>query len=233
MIKMKYRWLLFDADGTLFDYDNAEYSALKQTSKFFGIKFSSAYHLKYRQINNSLFKKLEKGLVTPAELRTQRFKRLFAEFDIDLEIDSFSRMYLNHLSKNSMLIPGALDTIQALHPAFKMLVVTNGLAEVQRPRFEKSSLSPYFVDILISEDIGAAKPANEFFEAAFKKMGAPDKDKVIIIGDSLTSDMAGGLHFGIDTCWFNPWQTKNDVNLDITYEIKKLPKLIDIVNGDV
>ncbi len=228
---MKYKWLLFDADDTLFDYDKAELFALKNTLEHFGIEYSSACHLKYKQINKKLFTDLEQGLITSIELRTKRFKLLFSEFDINLEVETFSQTYLGNLSKSSMLIPGALDTIRTLHPKFKMFIVTNGISDVQRSRFNNSDIKQYFRDILISDEIGAAKPARKFFDVIYKMIGEPDKSEIMIIGDSLTSDMTGGINFEIDTCWYNPHQAKNVNNLNISYEINTLDELIKIVKS--
>jgi YjjG family noncanonical pyrimidine nucleotidase len=227
---MKYKCLLFDADGTLFDYDNAEFTALKTAFDEFGKKCSAACHLKYNQINNALFKDLEKGLITSSELRIKRFEILFSEFDISLDPEAFSRKYLICLSENTTLLPGALDTVRALHEKFKMFIVTNGIGGVQRPRFNRSDIRPYFIDILISDEIGVAKPAREYFDVIFKMMGDPNTDEVLIIGDSLTSDMTGGINYGIDTCWFNPSRKRNENNLEVTYEIDMLEQILEIVN---
>ena len=131
-----------------------------------------------------------------------------------------------------MLLPGAAETIHKLHPDHKMLIVTNGIADVQRPRFDNSEIKRYFENIIISDEIGAAKPAAEFFDIAFKAMGEPDKKDVMIIGDSLTSDMAGGIKYGIDTCWYNPNKTQNTTSMNITYEIFELYELFKIVKTD-
>ena len=110
-----------------------------------------------------------------------------------------------------------------------MLIVTNGIADVQRPRFDNSEIKRYFEDIIISDEIGTAKPATDFFDIAFKAMGEPDKKDVMIIGDSLTSDMAGGIKYGIYTCWYNPNNTQSTTNINITYEISELNELLKIV----
>ena len=195
----------------------------------FDINYFSAFHNRFKEINIELFSSLEQGLITSTELKTKRFKLLFSEFKINQEVEVFSKIYLRNLSKGSMLIPGTLDTIRALHPEFKMFIVTNGMSEVQRPRFDNSEINQYFIDILISDEIGVAKPAKEFFDVIFRRIGEPNKSDIIIIGDSLTSDMAGGINFGIDTCWFNPHHIKNKNNINISYEINKLHELIKIV----
>jgi putative hydrolase of the HAD superfamily len=181
------------------------------------------------QINSGLFKDLEQGLITSKELRTKRFKVLFSEFDLGVDIESFSQKYLTHLAQGSMLLPGALDTVRSLYPEYKLLLVTNGIGDVQRVRFKHSELRPYFKDIIISEEFGAVKPSLEFFNAVFKIMGNPEKSEVLMIGDSLTADMAGGIHYGIDTCWFNPHKFKNENNLKISYEICELQEVLEIV----
>jgi 2-haloacid dehalogenase len=230
-MEMKYKWLLFDADGTLFDFNKAELFALKKTLEYFKFNYFSALHNRFKEINNELFSSLEQGSMTSNKLRTERFKILFSEFDINLESETFSERYLRNLSKNSMLIPETLDTIRTLHPEFKMFIVTNGFGDVQRSRFYNSDINQYFIDILISDEIGVAKPAKEFFDVIFKMIGAPSKEGIMIIGDSLTSDITGGINFGIDTCWFNPHKLKNENNLDISYEISKLHELIKIVKS--
>ena len=210
---MKYKWLLFDADGTLFDYDKAELGALKRTFEDSGINCSDFCHQRYRQINIGLFKDIEMGLISSIELRIKRFELLFSEFDIDLDVEKFSEKYLWNLSKNSMLLPGALETIRNLYPKYKMLLVTNGIAEVQRQRFDSSGIKKYFANIIISDEAGFAKPATEFFDFSFKTMGEPNKKNVMIIGDSLTSDMTGGENYGICTCWYNPNKILNESNI--------------------
>ncbi|MGA1823987.1 MAG: YjjG family noncanonical pyrimidine nucleotidase [bacterium] len=227
---MKYTWLLFDADGTLFDYDKAESDALQKTCEESGIDFSNFLHQRYREINFGIYKDYEMGLTSSHALRIKRFKRLFYELGLDPDITKFSEHYLVNLSKNSMLIDGALETIRALYPFYKMLLVTNGIADVQRPRFGNSAISRYFTDIIISDEIGFPKPAAQFFDSALQKIGDPSKKNVLIIGDTLTSDMAGGENSGIDTCWYNPHRAINDSNIKISYEIFELQELIGILN---
>ena len=128
-----------------------------------------------------------------------------------------------------MLIDGVLEVISKLSPFYKMLLVTNGIADVQRPRMEKSEIIKYFEGVVISDEIGFAKPSTEFFDVAFSQMGNPPKKDVIIIGDSFTSDMEGGINYGIDTCWYNRNKNKNEFSLNITYEIFDLDSLLKIV----
>ncbi len=223
------KWLLFDADDTLFDYNKAESSALNKTFEEKGLCCTEACHSGYRKINFRLFSELEKGLISSGILRVKRFELLFREFDIHLSAEEFSKRYLHNLADNSILIEGVLPVIRKLSPFYRMLIVTNGIADVQRPRLERSEIIKYFEGIMISEEIGYAKPASEFFDAVFKRMDNPSKKDVMIIGDSLTSDMAGGINYGIDTCWFNLNSIKNENNLKITHEINEPGELLEIL----
>ncbi len=226
---MKYKWLLFDADGTLYDYDAAEAMALCESLKFYDIDFTSECHMRYRQINSQLFKEYEQGVMASSRLRVKRFELLFEEYDIELDAHVFANLYLSKLSSCSILIPGALDIIRKLGNDYQMAIVTNGIADVQRKRFDKSEIKQYFSRVIISDEIGVAKPDGRFFDAAFMAIGYPDKKDVIIIGDSLTSDIAGGINYGIDTCWFNPLKASNKDNVKMTYEITALSELAGVL----
>ncbi len=226
---MKYKWLLFDADGTLYDYDSAESEAFQTTLIQFGLLSTPCQLGFYREINHKLFQELEKGQITSKDLRTRRFEILFSKLNVDMDINKISDQYLINLSKCSQLIPGASDTVRALHSDFNMIIISNGIPDVQIPRFDNSEIRPYFSDIILSDDIGVAKPGKEIFEYAFKKMGYPEKEEVMLIGDSLSADMAGGFNFDIDTCWYNPNKEKNTLDFSITHEIHKLDELVPLL----
>ena len=126
-------------------------------------------------------------------------------------------------------MPGAIETVKALYSKCKLLIITNGIGEVQRSRFNASELKSYFDDVVISDEVGAAKPSKEIFDIAFEKMNMPAKKETLIVGDSLTSDMYGGVNFGIDTCWYNPLGIQNDQDFEVTYEIQNLEQVINLV----
>ena len=226
---MKYRWILFDADGTLFDYDSAESFAFKTTLESHDYDATPDSLKMYRRINSRLFRELEMGQIKAKELRTKRFKLLFSQLNFKIDVNEFSHQYLGNLSKASRLLPGALETVTALYSKCKLLIITNGIGEVQRSRFNASELKPYFEDIIISDEVGAAKPSKEIFDIVFEKMNMPAKKETLIVGDSLTSDMSGGVNFGIDTCWYNPLGMNNDQDLLVTYEIQNLEQVIKFV----
>ncbi len=226
---MQYEWLIFDADGTLFDFDRAEETALRQTFESLGIPFEPDYRVVYRRINQELWLELELGRVTPSVLRILRFERLFAELGIAESAGKFNAKYLLHLADAAELIEGARKVVRQLHTRYHLAIITNGLREVQERRLARSPLKDYFPVFVISEIVGAAKPQPAIFEAAFEAMGQPPKERVLLIGDSLTSDIQGGNNFGIDTCWFNPARVPRPIEAHCTYEIVKLVELLDFL----
>jgi 2-haloacid dehalogenase len=224
-----YTWLLLDADGTLFDYDKAETSALKRTFEAFGHPFKREYVEVYRHINAGIWRAFERGEITPQVIRVRRFELLFDEIPVQSDPVAFSQSYLKHLGEGTFLIDGAVETVRALHGQVGLVVITNGLKEVQRPRLARSALGGFFADLVISEEIGASKPHPGIFDEAFARMGHPPKEQVLIVGDSLTSDIQGGSDYGIDTCWFNPAGRPRDLAVEIRYEIRHLSELLPIV----
>ncbi len=228
---MKYKWLLFDADGTLFDYDRAEGAALQDTFQSLGLSYDERYARVYRQINSDIWLDFEEGRISQRRLRTKRFELLFDAFQIDCDAAVFSPRYLESLASYADLVDGAGDVVRELHGQARLLLITNGLSDVQRSRFARSTVMQYFADVVISEEVGAAKPDPEIFDVAFAKMGHPEKGDVLIVGDSLTSDIKGGNLYGIDTCWFNPGRRPRDPNVRIRYEIGELKELLNIL-GD-
>jgi YjjG family noncanonical pyrimidine nucleotidase len=228
---MKYERLLFDADGTLFDYDKAEAVSLESAFGQAGFSFKKKYSKLYRQINGQIWQDFEKGLISQDRLRIKRFELLFDAVKLKTDPWEFSKKYLESLSKCTYLLEDAEEVVSLLSKKAGLILLTNGLKDVQRSRWSKSVISRYFTDILISEEVGAAKPDRKMFDEAFNRMNNPDKEKVLMVGDGLTSDIKGGMDYGIDTCWFNPLELPRDPDIEIGYEIKHLRELLGIV-GD-
>jgi 2-haloacid dehalogenase len=224
-----YTWLLFDADNTLFDYTKAEDSALGETFNSFSYKYHSGILERYQQINHQMWEKFEQGQIAAADLRWKRFQILLDEIGIKLDSEKFSNRYLKGLAKAVDLIPGAMKALEILADQYHMALVTNGLSDVQHSRLKLSGIGSFFEKIFISEELGAPKPEIRFFDAVFREIGNPPKNCVLIIGDSLSSDIRGGIQYGIDTCWFNP---RGDIsNLPVTFEIDSYEKLIELLTG--
>jgi 2-haloacid dehalogenase len=226
---MKYKYLLFDLDGTLFDYDDAELKALKQTFFDFGIKYRDTYLGVYQQINHDIWRDFEAGKISQEKLKTERFSKLAAALEMDFNSFEFSHTYLQNLSKGTKLIKGAEKIVRYLSGKAKLVLITNGLTAVQKPRIRHSSIGYYFEHIVISEEIGCAKPEKNIFDHTFMLLGDPDKNEVLIIGDSLTSDITGGSNYGIATCLFNPENLPHNSHPEPDFEIQRLTELIPIL----
>ncbi len=226
---MKYKWLLFDADGTLFDYDKAESVQLEKTFRQVLGRYEPGYLETYRRVNQQVWREFEMGQISQAVLRVKRFALLFEALKIEADPAAFSARYLKNLGEGTDLIEGALETVQALHGRAGLVVITNGLKEVQTARLARSSIGGYFAHVVISEEVGVAKPDRGIFDAAFDRMHGPRKEEVLIVGDGLSSDIQGGHDYGIDTCWFNPGRKARALDLPIRYEIAHLSDLLAIV----
>jgi putative hydrolase of the HAD superfamily len=224
----KYQYLLFDLDGTLFDYDKGEKKALEATFVEFNIRFQPEFLEIYRNLNAILWEKYEQGSISQEALKVERFLQLAEKTNSHYEAVIFSKRYLTNLSKSAHMIPDAERVISTLSKTHKIFLITNGLSIVQRPRIKASQLSQYIEAIFISGEIGAAKPEKEIFDYAFQQMNQPAKENVIIIGDSLSSDITGGNRYGIDTCWFNPQGKEKPASTNVTFEIQALSQLLTL-----
>ena len=224
-----YCWLLFDADGTLFDYDRAETFALRQSFTQIDAPFDADCQAKYRAINHQIWQHFEQGKITAERLKSRRFELLFETLGLDVNAQAFSDRYLSNLSQATFLMQGAEEIVKKLSKAYHIAMITNGLTKVQRPRFRNSMISAYIEATIISEEVGVAKPDPKIFDIAFEQMQYPNRDVVLIIGDSLTSDMQGGQNYGIDTCWFNPENVSNRTAIVPTFEIQHLSELLAIL----
>ncbi len=226
---MKYAWLLRDADGTLFDFDKAETDALAETFAEAGLPLTPDHAERYRQFNQQVWREFERGETTAEGLRTRRFRLLFDAIGLTADLTAISERYLYHLSNQPHLIDGALEVVVELCRRCRLAVLTNGLKAVQRPRMMRSAIQTYISELIVSEEVGAAKPGAAIFDAAFARMGQPARSEVLMIGDSLTSDVRGGFDYGIDTCWYNPIGLPLQGPATPTYEIHRLDELLTIV----
>jgi HAD superfamily hydrolase (TIGR01549 family) len=165
--------------------------------------------------------------VTGAQLKVERFRRFLDSLGAAIPADAFSREYLLRLAQGTFLIEGAEDLLAALRARFTLAIVTNGLAEVQRPRLDRSAIGPSFETVVVSEEVGAAKPDVRIFQHALRALGHDDPSTVLMVGDSLESDIRGGINAGMRTCWFNPSGVANDTAIQPTCEVASLRELRD------
>ena len=221
-----YDVFLIDADGTLYDFDTAEANALNMVFDKYGFVYSDNFLLTYREISAQLWTEFEKGEISINSLQALRFSRLFEELDITGDASEFNQDYLIELGKGIFLKDFALDICKELNAKGKKIyIVTNGIYKVQKPRITNSPLIEYISDCFVSELIGHQKPSTEYFDHVFFHIQAVEKDKTILIGDSLTADIAGGNNAGIDTCWYNDKKANNQTGIKPTYEINHLSEL--------
>lgn len=222
---MSYTWVLFDADGTLFDYDHAEQAALEALSSASGLATDQDLLATYRRINSELWKGLENGRVTSDEIKVERFRRLAVELGFETDPARLSADYLALLARQTRLLDGAERVLARLAGSRRLALITNGLAEVQRPRLRRSPIGHHFEHIVISEEVGFAKPDARIFEAALARMGSPPKEDVLMVGDNLLADILGAQGFGLATCWLNLGGHAARDGVEPTYEIHDLTQL--------
>ena len=225
---MKYKWLLFDLDNTLLDFNQSEDYALSSVFRDLEIPYSEEIRSLYHQINSACWKAFEDGEMDKGELRSRRFELFLSEIGKDASAELIGARYLSYLSDTDFILPGALELLNTVRVDFHLAIITNGLKEVQRPRLRKAEVIDFFNTIVVSDEIGHSKPNPSFFDYTFEQMGHPPKEEALIIGDSLNSDIRGGNQFGVDTCWFNPGEKENDSENEPTYVISDLSEIKQI-----
>ncbi len=223
---MKYEWLLFDLDDTLLNFSVSEHFALTQALAKVGIDFQATHLEIYERINRKCWDDFEAGILPQSAINHTRFSRFLIAMNLQKENPTeFGNYYLEQLSEKAVYMKGADTLLEEQYGKYKLGIVTNGLKQVQRPKLRKNNLAHYFNIIVVSDEIGVSKPNTSFFDHAFREMNFPDKEKVLIIGDSLNSDIRGGHNYGIDTCWYNFKKKQNTINLKPTFEIDDLNQL--------
>jgi putative hydrolase of the HAD superfamily len=221
-----YRWLLFDADGTLFDYERAESAALREVFESIGVAFQAAYLATYQRINQMLWQALEKGLVTAQIIKERRFEMLLDEIGVSYSPAKFSDRYLESLADCSELVEDAAEVVLALKEKYQLAILTNGLQFVQRRRIERSVISSHIAEMIISEEAGFSKPAKEYFKIALGRIGNPPLREALMIGDGWASDIVGAYQYGLDACWYNPKRHPRPADCRIVREIGSLRELV-------
>lgn len=237
----QYKYLIFDADHTLLNYVADETSAFQDLYKTLGLDYTPALAKESRFISEDEWTKT--GLYDVHDERIQReyhtlyrahlvgvFRRIFEKFPCKADPRRTSKRFLKLLARSGKPFDGALETFQALARKdggkYKLCIATNGLSVVQRARLE--NWMPFTKALFISEEMGCIKPLPVFFEKVVERLGA-DKKECLMIGDSLLSDMAGAIGFGMDSCWYNPLGLKNETAFQPTYELKELKDLLTLL----
>lgn len=219
------RYVLFDVDDTLLDFGKAEAAAIRKTFERIGIPVTDELIRRYSEINAQQWSRFEKGEITREKLLTERFDILFSELGINVPSEMAQASYEYLLGIGHYFVDGAEELLEALKDKYELYIVSNGNASVQDRRLKSAGIIPYFKDIFISERVGFNKPSAEFFDACFERIPGFEKDKAVIVGDRLSSDILGGINAGVKTCWFNPRGDAPDPDIPADYEIKHLNEL--------
>ena len=222
---MGYRHLLFDADNTLLDFDACEAAALERLFQEMGLPWSRESAAVYHTANEALWRALERGELTQQELLDTRFAVAFQKLGLEADGRKAEARYREFLGEGAFLMPGAEEVCRELAEDHSLWIVTNGISGTQRSRLARSGLDRWFQGIFISGEMGVQKPQPEYFDRVMEALGRPDPREVLLIGDSLTSDIRGGVQAGLPTCWYNFRGKENDTPWKPDYEIRELGQL--------
>ena len=228
---MTYKFLLFDLDHTLLDFDSAEDIALTQLLKEEGVVDIIAYKDYYVPMNKTLWKNLEQKKITKQELVNTRFSKLFAHFGIEKDGQYLAERYQLFLSKQGQIFPGVKNLLKILiNDGYELYAATNGITYIQTGRLEQSGIATFFKKIFISEQLHTQKPDTEFYEKIGALIPNFDKNDALMIGDSLSADIQGGNNAGIDTIWYNPHHLVNKSLAQPTYEVDSYQALLELLD---
>lgn len=226
---MRYPIVLFDLDHTLVDSDTSFRLAFEHVMAPVRLSDPVLDYPVFNRINAALWRAVEAGAMTPPKVNLLRFEQLTDELRLDVDPHRLAASYATSLGQFGELYPGARAVLDALDPTVTMALVTNGLSSVQRARVERLELAKYFDHIVVSAEVGVSKPAPAIFDVVFDALANPDPASVLMIGDSLTSDIKGGVDYGIDTCWYNPSSAIVATGVTPTHTITRLGEIPTIV----
>ena len=218
-------FLFLDLDDTILDFHKAERVAINKTLQDFGLEPTEEVLGRYHLINKWHWEQLELGNLTRREVQWKRFDVLFREFGVEADPQACADRYMENLSVGHYFLPGAEETVEQLHKKYRLFLASNGNASVQKGRLTSANLYRFFEQVFVSEEIGYNKPSREYFDAAFARIPDFDPDKALMVGDSLSSDIKGGINAGLKTCWVNPDHKPGNPNICPDFEIEALHQL--------
>lgn len=230
------RNVLFDLDDTLFDFHKAEKIALTKTLVHFGINPTEETLALYSTINAAHWKRLELGEISREEVKVGRYRELFKTIGVECDPVKATAYYESMLAIGHYFMPGAPELLEELYRKYRLYIVSNGTAKVQEGRIGSSGITKYMDGIFISQILGANKPDKQFFDICFAEIPDFSLGETVIIGDSLSSDIKGGINAGITTVWFNPKGIENDSDIKPDYTIKELsevPSLLSQISAKI
>ena len=220
-----YEFLFLDLDDTILDFHKAERIAISKTIREFGVDPTEEVLARYHVINKWHWEQLELGKMTRPEVLENRFGMLFDELGVAADKTACARAYEHNLSIGHYFLPGAEEAVDALSKKYRLFLASNGTASVQKGRMTSANLYRFFEKVFVSQELGHNKPSKAYFDSAFARIPGFDPKKAIIVGDSLTSDIRGGIQAGIATCWVNPGHATHPADICPDYEIEYLHQL--------
>lgn len=221
--------VLLDVDGTLLDFDQAEHLGVCAVMKAYGVEPTKALEQRYHKINQKYWTAFERGEISKDAIMDNRYVEFFKTLGMNVNASDVERLYREQLDSCAILISGALDLCMYLKERYQLYVVTNGISHTQYRRLAASGLDQYFADIFVSEDTGSQKPQAAYFDYCFARIAEQDPTHMIIIGDSLTSDIQGGKNAGISTCWVNLGRQPRMAGIKPDYEVHRLTEIKKIL----
>ncbi len=221
--------ILWDIDGTLMDFKASEKMAIRKAFSDFSIDITEEEILLYSDINDSCWKRMEKGEITRERVFSLRFEEFFEKVGYSCDIEKLNENYLTYLGQMYVIQDNAYEILKSLKGKVRQYIVTNGHVKPQTMKVKDSGFIEFIDGLFISGELGCQKPSKKFFDKCFDKIGNIDKEKTIIIGDSLSSDIRGGNNAGIITCWYNPEGMVNKTDAVVNFEIKSLSEVYEIL----
>ena len=228
----RYDVLLCDADNTIFDFNKAEERAFEEACAFAGLTPMPELLATYSAINERLWKLLEQGGITQSVLRVRRFEQFLEAIGRkDVDAAGMSAAFVDALGRQSIPVEGAVEAVARWSRVLPVVIVTNGIAKVQHGRMDASAFAPYIAGLVISEVLGVAKPDPRMLREGLAVAGVTDVRRALMLGDSLSSDIAAAANAQVDACWYNPNGQRNEKGLPVAYEIRSLDEVDAILTG--
>ena len=224
-----YDIVLLDADMTIWDFEASEKLALKDTVEYVGAEMTEEVFAFYHKVNSALWKAFDLKQVTKEELAYRRFAELLTFVEKEGDPLALNGYYQQRLGEHSIMLPGAEEMCQKLAERCTLYILTNGMHVAQVGRFEKSPIKKYIADMFISEDMGCQKPDKEYYDKVFAIIGLQDKSRAVMVGDSLTSDIQGGINGGVDTIWYNAKRKPHNPEIMPTYTAYTMDEIVERV----
>ncbi len=226
----KFDIILWDVDQTLLDFKKSESYAIRFCFRKFGKEASDETVSAYSSINENFWKQIEKGQINKKEALVERFRTLFRQIgEEDIEAEAFQKEYADALGSVYYFQDDSYNLLNQLKGKYRQYLVTNGVTYTQMKKLRLSGLDKLVDGIFVSEQLGVPKPHKEFFEQCFCAIPGFQREKALIVGDSLSSDMQGGNNAQISTCWYNPAGLENLFNIRIDYQIKDLNEIWNVL----